>query len=129
MINYSRTGIPGSADTKASLDSWEVLESGDAALTLPELMAQLLQLASMLKSALRSPADDLQLVSEKEAAKILGITPKTLQNRRYLGQPPAYVKDGPKVVKYRLKDLEDHINFNTVRPCVQLKGAAVVGNH
>ena len=43
-------------------------------------------------------------LEEREVAKILGVSVQALRNRRFLGQPPAYVKFG-RSVRYLLDDI------------------------
>ncbi len=57
----------------------------------------------------------LQVVNEKEAARLLGYSVKTLQNRRYLGLAPKFIKMGT-AVRYRLADLEAYLDACTVLP-------------
>ncbi len=46
------------------------------------------------------------LLNEKQAAAYLGLTDRTLQQRRYYSQPPVYIKlPGSNAVRYRLSDL------------------------
>lgn len=52
-------------------------------------------------------------LDEHEAARVLGFTVKTLQKRRWLRQPPAYLKVGRKV-RYRLSDLQAYLDSCTV---------------
>ena len=48
----------------------------------------------------------LILLNEKQAATFLGLTDRTLQQRRYYSQPPAYIKlPGSNAVRYRLSEL------------------------
>lgn len=48
----------------------------------------------------------LILLNEKQAAAFLGLTDRTLQQRRYYSQPPAYIKlPGSNAVRYRLSEL------------------------
>lgn len=60
------------------------------------------------------------LVSEKEAAKILGIAPITLRIQRYNNRkkPNAsmvpYIAVGDKTIRYSMKDLQAFINANRV---------------
>ena len=56
-----------------------------------------------------------QLVDEKQAAEILGLSVRTLQARRYFKQPPAFIKLS-RAVRYRLSDLENYISDCTVIP-------------
>ena len=60
-------------------------------------------------------AESLKAVNEKVAAKMLGFSVHTLQNRRYLGQPPRYVRIG-RSIRYRLADLDAFMNECTVEP-------------
>ncbi len=47
-----------------------------------------------------------KLLKEKEAAPIVGLSVRTLQQRRYLRLPPDYVKvPGTRAIRYRLSDL------------------------
>ena len=59
--------------------------------------------------------DDLITVNEKEAARITGFSVKTLQNRRYLRQPPVFLKVG-RLVRYRLSDLRAFLEGCVVEP-------------
>ena len=46
------------------------------------------------------------LLNEKQAAAYLGLTDRTLQQRRYYSQPLVYIKlPGSNAVRYRLSDL------------------------
>ena len=55
-------------------------------------------------------ASPIPLLSEKEAAKIIGLSVRTLQQRRYLHLPPKYVRlPGTRSIRYRLPDLEEFI--------------------
>ncbi|MEJ0068333.1 MAG: helix-turn-helix domain-containing protein [Pseudomonadota bacterium] len=53
------------------------------------------------------PSGD-DLLSEREAAAMLGWSPKTLQRRRWQGEPPPFVKIG-RTVRYRRRTLEGFI--------------------
>ena len=57
----------------------------------------------------------LATVSEHEAAAITGFSVKALQNRRYLGKSPTFLKVG-RLIRYRLSDLEEFLNNSTVQP-------------
>ena len=60
--------------------------------------------ASPEASAFADP--HLILLNEKQAAAFLGLTDRTLQQRRYYSQPPAYIKlPGSNAVRYRLSEL------------------------
>ncbi len=45
------------------------------------------------------------LLREKEAAEYIGFAVKTLQRRRWAGQPPSYIKAGARVL-YDIADLD-----------------------
>lgn len=45
------------------------------------------------------------LLTEEEAAAVVGFTVKTMQKRRYLRKPPQFLKVG-RSVRYRMKDLQ-----------------------
>jgi len=51
-----------------------------------------------------------RLLSEKQAARYLGFTPRALQNWRLRGGGPAFVKVSARAVRYRLSDLADWVN-------------------
>ena len=59
--------------------------------------------------------ENMKVVNEKVAAEILGFSVHTLQNRRYLAQPPKYVRIG-RNIRYRIADLEEFLNECTVEP-------------
>ena len=46
------------------------------------------------------------LVTENEAAKVLGFSPRTLQSWRVSGDGPPFVRVSPRAIRYRLSDLE-----------------------
>ncbi len=60
-------------------------------------------------------AENMKVVNEKVAAKMLGFSVHTLQNRRYLAQPPWYVRIG-RNIRYRVADLEKFLEECTVEP-------------
>lgn len=55
-----------------------------------------------------SVPEDLILCTEAEAAQILRIEVKTLQNWRWNGRGPRYVKPS-RTVLYRLSDLQSYV--------------------
>ena len=59
--------------------------------------------------------NDLMTVNEKEAARITGFSVKTLQNRRYLRQPPTFLKIG-RLIRYRISDLQSFLESCVVEP-------------
>lgn len=52
---------------------------------------------------------------EHQASEILGFTVKTLQQRRWAGEPPRFLKVG-RLVRYRQSDLLDFLNSATIIP-------------
>ena len=65
-----------------------------------------------------SPSDNHdKLLTEKEAAPIVGFTFRTLQQRRYMGLPPDYVRlPGSDSIRYRLSDLLAYVEQGIQRP-------------
>lgn len=55
----------------------------------------------------------MSLLTEKEAAKALGLSVKTLQARRFKRQQPSYVKIG-RLVRYKPEVIEAFIAENTI---------------
>jgi hypothetical protein len=47
------------------------------------------------------------LLTEKEAADLIGFTPRFLQNRRLTGESPAYVRISARAIRYRPEDLHE----------------------
>ncbi len=54
-----------------------------------------------------------KLLNEKEAAELLGQSPRTLQQWRWRATGPRYVKNG-RSVRYSLTDLQEFIDRNAV---------------
>lgn len=55
-----------------------------------------------------------KLINEREAASFLGYSIRALQNWRYRGGGPRFVKVSARSVRYRLKDLIDWIEKKTI---------------
>jgi len=55
------------------------------------------------------------LVSEKDAARLLSWEVRTLQQRRYRGQNPPYVRIG-RNIRYRLSELMEMVKAGEVKP-------------
>ena len=53
-----------------------------------------------------------QLYNEKETAKLLSLSIKTLQRYRYTGGGPIYIKLG-KSVRYKESDIEKYVSERT----------------
>ena len=47
------------------------------------------------------------LLSEAEAAELLGFTPRFLSNRRHRGDGPRYVRISARAIRYRPEDLRE----------------------
>ena len=54
------------------------------------------------------------LLTESEAADYIALAPKTLQRRRWAGQPPSFIKLGTKVA-YSVADLDAFIERGRVQ--------------
>ena len=64
----------------------------------------------MTRKSNNPPPEDL--ISPEEAAALLGISPSTLQMRRFQNRPPRYYKLGPgkpSHVRYSRKDVLDYL--------------------
>ncbi len=49
-----------------------------------------------------------------QAASILGLKPSTLEAWRMYGRGPPWIRMGPRIVRYRLSDLNQWISENIV---------------
>ena len=58
--------------------------------------------------------DNKNMITVREAAKFLGLSVHTLNNKRCNQTGPKYFKLG-RAVRYRYKDLEDWINQNQIK--------------
>ena len=66
-----------------------------------------------VEELLKNRPNNLQTVDERQAAVITGFSVKGLQQRRWLGKPPTYLKVG-RLVRYRISDLMDYLDSCTV---------------
>ena len=58
-----------------------------------------------------------KLLTEKEAAPIVGLSVRTLQQRRFQRLPPNYIRlPGTRSIRYRLPDLLSFIEQGVVNP-------------
>jgi hypothetical protein len=55
------------------------------------------------------------VVNDQQAARFLGLGVQTLRSFRHLRKGPKYVKIGGRII-YRIADLEDFLNRNTIDP-------------
>ena len=51
-----------------------------------------------------------KLLNEKEAAKYLGLTTRALQNWRYTGEGPVYIRISSRCIRYREEDIESFVD-------------------
>lgn len=66
-----------------------------------------------VEELLKNRPNNLQTVDERQAALITGFSVKGLQQRRWLGKPPTYLKIG-RLIRYRISDLEKFLDSCTV---------------
>ena len=66
-----------------------------------------------VEELLKNRPNNLQTVDERQAALITGFSVKGLQQRRWLGKPPTYLKVG-RLIRYRISDLEKFLDSCTV---------------
>lgn len=57
----------------------------------------------------------LHTITEREAALFLGWSVKTLQNRRWKGLPPQFLRLG-RCIRYRVSDLRAYLDACSVEP-------------
>ena len=67
-----------------------------------------------VEELLKNRPNNLQTVDERQAAVITGFSVKGLQQRRWLGKPPTYLKVG-RLVRYRVSDLMSYLDSCTVQ--------------
>ena len=63
--------------------------------------------------------NELDLLTEADAAALLLVSPKTLQKRRFDKKPPKYLSLNG-TVRYRLSDLKEYLENSVIDP--QQKG-------
>lgn len=68
--------------------------------------------------ALSSVNPTIELLTEEQAAAVLGLKKATLQQRRWQKQPPAYVKIG-RFVRYLMTDIAAYLDSCVVNPAVE----------
>ena len=66
-----------------------------------------------VEELLKNRPNNLQTVDERQAAVITGFSVKGLQQQRWLGKPPTYLKVG-RLIRYRISDLEKFLDSCTV---------------
>ncbi len=59
--------------------------------------------------------NELDLLTEEDAAHLLRLSPKTLQRRRFDKKPPAYLNLNGSI-RYRLSDLKDYLENCLIDP-------------
>ncbi|PRZ48159.1 AlpA family transcriptional regulator [Paraburkholderia fungorum] len=98
---------------------------GDTPITAEQLIAAMESLKPFFdKSAVvqEAPTKDTQLVDEKEVARIMGRSVKTLQWWRQMEMGPPFIKqENNGTVRYNLKDVQTYIEKHTVENTKQGK--------
>jgi hypothetical protein len=56
-----------------------------------------------------------ELLTEKEAARLLKLHPRSLSRMRVQGRGPAFVRHGARLIRYRLQDIEEWGRENLYR--------------
>ena len=60
--------------------------------------------------------DAVDILDTKQAARFLGIPPRTLESWRYRGQAPQFIRYNKSQVRYRIADLEAFQRSKIVTP-------------
>lgn len=60
-----------------------------------------------------------ELVNETDAARLLGMSVKTLLNQRYYGKGLEYVKIG-RDIRYKVSVIEEYVAKHTVQPYAEV---------
>ena len=60
-------------------------------------------------------SNELDLLTEQEAAELLLMSPKTLQKRRFDKKPPKYLSLNG-TIRYRLTDLKEYLENSVIDP-------------
>jgi hypothetical protein len=64
----------------------------------------------------KSNPPELLLVSEKEAARLLGVSPAMLTARRFKRQPlMPFVRIGKRSIRYKLSEIHEFVERSTLR--------------
>jgi predicted DNA-binding transcriptional regulator AlpA len=67
------------------------------------------------------------LINSKQAARLLGLSPRTLERHRLAGTGPRYIVLGRRLVRYRLMDIEAWIAANGRHSTSEPVTAAPIG--
>lgn len=59
------------------------------------------------------PLASQRLLSERDAANVLGLSPRTLQDYRLDGNGPPFVRVSPRTIRYSAADLSDWLAERT----------------
>jgi predicted site-specific integrase-resolvase len=59
----------------------------------------------------------LAAMNERQAALVLGVSIRTLQQWRLKGRGPSYVRPGGRAIRYLLPDLHEYLEQNRVSTC------------
>lgn len=52
------------------------------------------------------------LFTTGEAAKLLGVSPRTMEGWRARDEGPRFVRVGPRAVRYKISDLEEYLHLH-----------------
>jgi excisionase family DNA binding protein len=55
-----------------------------------------------------------ELLTTEQTAKLLGLKPTTLEHWRIVRKGPAFVRVGPRCIRYRRSDLEEWVESRVV---------------
>ncbi len=62
------------------------------------------------------------LLDEKQAAHFLGWTPRTMQQRRFHGDGPQFVRVAARTIRYRVEDLEAFVEARLHNSTAEYEG-------
>jgi predicted DNA-binding transcriptional regulator AlpA len=68
---------------------------------------------------------DYSLISQKQAARILGLSPRTLERHRVAGTGPRYARLG-RLIRYRQCDLSDWVESSVIRSTSEVSERRVI---
>jgi len=63
--------------------------------------------------------EDNKPISQKEAAKLLGVTERIMQSWRFRGIGPRFIRMGVKCVRYKPLELTQYLESRTIDPAAQ----------
>lgn len=66
----------------------------------------------------------VMLLTERQAAEVLGLTPRTLQQHRFHGDGPQFVRLTARAIRYRMIDIESFIEARLHSSTAEYQGGA-----